>query len=46
MTDPREDDYSRKGIFRYHNCAYCKSGEKPCVKGNPSKCEYPRARND
>jgi hypothetical protein len=29
MTDPREDDYSREGIFRYHDCAYCKSGEKP-----------------
>lgn len=33
-------------MFRYHNCAYCGSGAKPCRQGNPSQCEYPHARND
>ena len=44
--DPRDPDYSRDGIFVYHNCWKCKSGEKPCVVGNPRQCEYPHARND
>lgn len=44
--DPRDPDPSRSGIFRDHNCSYCKSGEKPCVQGNPSQCEFPMARND
>ena len=39
-------DYSRDGIFVYHNCWKCKSGEKPCVVGNPRQCEHPHARND
>lgn len=33
-------------MFRDHNCAYCDSGQKPCVYGNPSQCQFPHARND
>jgi hypothetical protein len=44
--DPRDPDPSREGIFRHHNCARCRSGEKPCVRGNPAQCEWPHARND
>lgn len=44
--DPRDPDYSRKGIFIHHNCYRCKSGELSCIAGNPSKCPYPKARND
>jgi len=44
--DPRDPDPSRSGIFRDHNCSYCKNGEKPCVQGNPLQCEFPMARND
>lgn len=43
--DPREDDPSREGIFRSHNCWRCQSGAKPCAKGAPNRCEYPIARN-
>ena len=45
-ADPRGPDPTREGIFRNHNCWKCKSGEKPCVVGNPSHCEFPHARND
>lgn len=45
-VDPRDDDPSRTGIFKSHNCAYCSDGAKPCRKGSPSVCDYPRARND
>ena len=44
--DPRELDNSRPGIFATHNCWKCQDGTKPCVAGSPSRCEYPRARND
>ena len=44
--DPRDPDPTREGIFRYHNCYKCQSGKKPCVNGNPSRCDYPHARND
>lgn len=44
--DPRDPDYSREGIFVLHNCFRCDSGRLSCVQGNPSRCEYPRARND
>lgn len=44
--DPRDPDPSRPGIFRNHNCAYCSDGKKPCRQGNPTRCEYPHARND
>ena len=44
--DPRDPDHSRSGIFVYHNCWKCRSGEKACVRGNPNLCEYPVARND
>jgi hypothetical protein len=44
--DPRDPDYSREGIFVYHNCYRCDSGAKPCVRGNTNQCEYPHARND
>lgn len=33
-------------MFRDHNCAYCGSGKTPCKQGNPSRCEFPHARND
>jgi len=45
-TDSRDPHPTRTGIFRLHNCWKCKTGEKPCVSGNPSQCDYPRARND
>lgn len=45
-VDPRDPDPSREGIFRDHNCSRCQSGAKPCVNGNPNRCEYPHARND
>jgi hypothetical protein len=44
--DPREPDHSRTGIFVHHNCSKCQHGAKPCVAGNPNRCEYPHARND
>jgi hypothetical protein len=44
--DPREDDPTREGIFRSHNCSRCQDGAKPCVRGATNRCEYPRARND
>lgn len=44
--DPRDPDHTREGIFVYHNCWKCDSGAKPCVRGRPSNCEYPHARND
>ena len=45
-VDLRDPDYTRTGIFVYHNCSYCHSGELPCKTGNPNRCEYPYARND
>lgn len=33
-------------MFRDHNCAGCNDGAKPCKRGNPSHCDWPRARND
>lgn len=45
-VDPRDPDPSRFGIFRDHNCAMCGSGARPCVQGNPNRCEFPHARND
>lgn len=39
-------DYSREGIFVYHNCYKCRDGKKPCVNGAPNRCDYPHARND
>lgn len=39
-------DYSRKGIFQTHNCAYCRDGELPCRQGAVHRCDNPRARND
>ena len=44
--DPRDPDPSREGMFRDHSCARCQSGAKPCVNGDPRRCEFPRARND
>lgn len=46
QVDPRDPDYSKEGIFVYHNCSRCNDGKKPCVEGNPLKCQYPHARND
>lgn len=43
--DPRDPDYSREGIFVHHNCSRCQHGAKPCVQGNPSRCDNPHARN-
>lgn len=50
-TDPRDarpehEMVDRHPMFRHHNCYRCKDGEKPCVRGNQSRCEYPHARND
>lgn len=39
-------DYSREGVFVYHNCWRCDDGKKPCPKGNPRNCENPHARDD
>jgi hypothetical protein len=46
--DPRPDHemVGRHAMFRDHNCSRCKSGERPCVSGNPGQCEWPHARND
>ena len=44
--DSREPDYTREGIFIYHNCWKCQNGAKPCKEGSPNRCGYPRARND
>jgi hypothetical protein len=44
--DPRDPDYSRKGIFIHHNCTRCQNGAKPCPYGSPNVCEWPHARND
>lgn len=43
--DPRDPDYTREGIFIYHNCWKCDNGKKPCVS-KTNICEYPHARND
>lgn len=34
------------GMFRDHRCWRCQDGDKPCVAGNPRRCEFPHARND
>lgn len=44
--DARDPDHTREGMFVYHNCWKCSNGTKPCVHGNPHRCEYPHARND
>lgn len=45
--DPRDPDYSRTGIFVYHNCWRCDSGRKPCVDPSGTRnCPYPHARDD
>jgi hypothetical protein len=46
--DPRPDHemVGRAAIFRDHNCSRCRSGERPCVNGNPNQCGWPHARND
>lgn len=44
--DPRDPDPSREGIFRNHNCSYCRSGELPCREGDANRCSNPMARND
>lgn len=48
-VDPRDPDYSRPGIFAYHNCWKCKDGTQPerCpTRERPGNCGYPYARND
>ena len=44
--DPREADYSRKGMFAYHNCWQCDHGRLPCRQGRHTDCGNPVARND
>lgn len=44
--DPRDPDPTKVGIFRDHRCWKCDDGARPCVAGVPTRCEYPRARND
>lgn len=46
LTNGMMDDPSKYGIFRNHRCWKCNDGERPCAQGDPSLCEYPRARND
>jgi hypothetical protein len=51
LTDPRDprpdnEMIGRDPIFRAHNCARCDSGRRPCIKGDPSQCDLPHARND
>ena len=36
----------RPAIMRDHNCPRCRSGERACVQGDPSRCSWPHARND
>ena len=43
--DPREPDYSREGVFIYHNCSGCADGKKHCIKGKAaSATATPSAR--
>lgn len=44
--NPHDPDHTRAGMFVYHNCWKCQSGDRPCVNGNPRRCEFPHARND
>lgn len=44
-SDPRDPHPTRIGIFRYHNCWKCRSGELPCVTKVAGNCGYPVARN-
>lgn len=44
--DPRDPDYSRKGIFIYHDCYRCEHGKQKCCDGGTHVCRYLRARND
>jgi hypothetical protein len=44
--DPRPAGTYSHPMFRDHNCSRCDSGAKPCPKGNPSRCDWPHARND
>jgi hypothetical protein len=44
--DPREADYSRRGMFAYHNCSRCDHGRLPCRQGQHNTCGNPVARND
>lgn len=44
--DPRDPDPSKEGVFRDHNCWKCREGKKPCVRGEPRRCEFLHARND
>lgn len=43
--DPRSGPVAHP-MFVNHNCWKCREGERPCVAGSPSRCEYPHARND
>ena len=48
-VDPRDPRRLLPGMhpkFEYHNCARCRDGERACVRGNPTTCEWPHARND
>jgi hypothetical protein len=44
--DPRDPDYTKDGIFRFHNCWRCRDGKLKCAQGNPRQCSMPHARND
>lgn len=44
--DPRDDDPTREGMWRYNRCSYCDSGRKPCKQGRHNLCSNPMARND
>lgn len=44
-VDPRAPDQTREGLFQTHDCWRCEHGKKPCPNGQPSRCDYPIARN-
>ncbi len=46
MPERSENDPTREGIFRDHNCWKCQNGAKSCPHGGAHCCEYPHARND
>jgi hypothetical protein len=46
VSSPDDAPAEATGIFRDHSCWKCQDGKKACVRGTPTRCEYPHARND
>jgi len=42
----REAAIGKSGMFIDHSCWRCHDGARPCVNGEPRRCEFPHARND